>query len=679
MKIRQEPPKPPSPKRTVNVISGGEDVKGISYTAANKISKVTITQGKQVRHVLEEDNITFNDADSDGVLTPHNNALVISLIIHDTNVKRVLIDLGEVTLTTFAEGVVKDTKFQVVDIEMAYNMILRRPCIHEMDAVPSTLHQVIKLPSPWGIFQIRGDQHTARAINYVADTSTRNEGIPPEVMTYKLNKDPSYPPVKQKKRKQGTFKNQVIQEEVQKLLKIGFIRELNPEKCAFGIASGKVLSFLVSNQGIEVNPAQIKAIEEIPDIISNKKEVQRLIGRIAALGRFISKSSEKCFKFFSTLKKQDHFEWNEECQQALRNLKGLELAQELGINQIIIKSESQLVVNQMLGTYEARMQQYLKKYGTVPDDKKKAHALRKKAAQYCLKQDNLYHKMFGGPLARCLGPSQMEYVMKEIHEGHCGNHTGGRPLVRTLIRSGYYWPKMEKEAESFVTKCDKCQRYGAFKQVRENEVKNFLWRNIISQFGVPKEIVCDNDPQFIGEQITEFFQSWKIKRITSTPYYPEGNGQAESTNKVIVNNLKKRLEESKVYGAEALIPVEIGEPSTRFTLASQESNDEEMRVNLDLLEGRREDAFIRMTTQKKVIERYYNRKAHLRFLKVGDFMLKKVFQSTKAANAGKLSPTREEPYRVRDIAGKRAYELDTMDGKILPSHWNVVHLKRYYF
>ncbi|XP_070006494.1 uncharacterized protein [Nicotiana sylvestris] len=71
-------------------------------------------------------------------------------------------------------------------------------------------------------------------------------------------------------------------------------------------------------------------------------------------------------------------------------------------------------------------------YGTVPEDKKKAHALRKKAAPYCLKQGNLYRKMFGGPLARCLGPSQTEYVMREIYEGHCGNHTGGRSL-------GIFW------------------------------------------------------------------------------------------------------------------------------------------------------------------------------------------------------------------------------------------------
>ncbi|XP_070009515.1 uncharacterized protein [Nicotiana sylvestris] len=56
-----------------------------------------------------------------------------------------------------------------------------------------------------------------------------------------------------------------------------------------------------------------------------------------------------------------------------------------------------------------------------------------------------------------------------------------------------------------------------------------------------------------------------------------------------------------------------------------------------------------------------------------------VFQSARAANSGKLSPMWEGLYRVCDIAGKGAYDLETMDGKILPSHWNVVHLKRYYF
>nr|XP_016482621.1 PREDICTED: uncharacterized protein LOC107803420 [Nicotiana tabacum] len=94
MKNRQEPPKPPSPKRTVNVIIGGEEINGVTYTAAKKVSKITVTHGKRVRCVLEEESITFDDAGANGELTPHNDALVISLLVHDTNVKQVLIDPG---------------------------------------------------------------------------------------------------------------------------------------------------------------------------------------------------------------------------------------------------------------------------------------------------------------------------------------------------------------------------------------------------------------------------------------------------------------------------------------------------------------------------------------------------------------------------------------------------------
>ncbi|XP_070046201.1 uncharacterized protein [Nicotiana tomentosiformis] len=120
---------------------------------------------------------------------------------------------------------------------------------------------------------------------------------------------------------------------------------------------------------------------------------------------------------------------------------------------------------------------------------------------------------------------------------------------------------------------------------------------------------------------------------------------------------------SLVYDSEALILVEIEEPSMRFTLAMEESNNKELRTNLNLLEQRREAALIRMAAQNQIIERYYNRKAHLRYFKIGDLVLKKVLQSTKTTGAGKLNPNLEGPYKVRGIAGNSAYELETMDDK----------------
>nr|XP_009611690.1 uncharacterized protein LOC104105147 [Nicotiana tomentosiformis] len=97
--------------------------------------------------------------------------------------------------------------------------------------------------------------------------------------------------------------------------------KLNPEKCAFGVTSGKFLGFLVSQRGIEVNPNQIKAIEGIPEHLTTKKQVQRLTGHIAALSRFISQSSDICHTFFGILRKENGLQWTAECAQALKELK----------------------------------------------------------------------------------------------------------------------------------------------------------------------------------------------------------------------------------------------------------------------------------------------------------------------------------------------------------------------
>ncbi|KAD2805369.1 hypothetical protein E3N88_38746 [Mikania micrantha] len=196
--------------------------------------------------------------------------------------------------------------------------------------------------------------------------------------------------------------------------------------------------------------------------------------------------------------------------------------------------------------------------------------------------------------------------MKDIHEGDCGNHTGGRALLMKILRIGYFWPTMRKDVMSYSQRCDACQRHcnilhqpgetlylmvsswpfmkrgmdivgklpkalggkvftlsmndyflkwieaEAFVQVREKEVISFIKRNILTRFGIPAEITCDNGSQFIGNRTTNFCEAWGIKMITSTPVDPQANGQAKSSNKIIINNLKKKLESKKGKWAEEL-------------------------------------------------------------------------------------------------------------------------------
>ncbi|XP_077246044.1 uncharacterized protein LOC143885887 [Tasmannia lanceolata] len=96
--------------------------------------------------------------------------------------------------------------------------------------------------------------------------------------------------------------------------------KLNPAKCAFGVTSGKFLGFMVSQRGIEANPEKIQAILDM-EPPTTAVEVQRLAGRITALGRFMPKSAEKCQPFFKQLKNIREFEWTPACQEAFDSLK----------------------------------------------------------------------------------------------------------------------------------------------------------------------------------------------------------------------------------------------------------------------------------------------------------------------------------------------------------------------
>jgi hypothetical protein len=96
--------------------------------------------------------------------------------------------------------------------------------------------------------------------------------------------------------------------------------KLNPNKCVFGVPSGKLLGFIISHRGIEANPEKISAITNMK-APTRIKDVQKLTGCMAALNRFISKLGERGLPFFKLLKHQEKFVWTPEADQALAQLK----------------------------------------------------------------------------------------------------------------------------------------------------------------------------------------------------------------------------------------------------------------------------------------------------------------------------------------------------------------------
>ena len=69
----------------------------------------------------------------------------------------------------------------------------------------------------------------------------------------------------------------------------------------------------------------------------------------------------------------------------------------------------------------------------------------------------LHKKGFSQPYLRCLAPDEENYVLREVHEGACGNHSGARALVHKVVRAGYYWPTIQVDAKAFIKVCDQCQ------------------------------------------------------------------------------------------------------------------------------------------------------------------------------------------------------------------------------
>ncbi|XP_024009949.1 uncharacterized protein LOC112085152 [Eutrema salsugineum] len=569
----------PKARKRVNMIMGAIEACSYSVRAIKEYRRQAASAPKAPQDPPKGTPLVFTEADTIGLHKPHNDALVVELLLDGVEVSRILVDTGSSVNIIFKEaldqlelasdriepfiepltgfdgercmtvgmvnipinlgGVAKIIQFLILDKPAIYNAILGTPWLHAMKAVASTYHQCLKFPTPDGVYTLRGNQAVARScyINecrlhsanqacvvssfgptdklVVQQTKPKKEsivqvcidelrlerqvgigaeldpnireplvhilkqhsstfawsvedmpGIDPQIACHELNIDPTYKPIKQKRRKLGPEKAQAVNDEVERLLKAGSITEVkypdwlaNPmvvknkngkwricaditdlnkacpedsfplphidrlveatagnellsfmdafsgynqilmhpqdrEKTSFitdrGIYCYKVMPFglknagatyqrlinrmfasqlvrtmevyiddmlvksliasdhvghlrtcfdildqygmklnptklwflgyIVTRQGIEANSKQIAAILELPSP-TTKREVQRLTGRIAALNRFISRSTDKFLPFYQLLRGNKHLEWNEKCEEAFAELK----------------------------------------------------------------------------------------------------------------------------------------------------------------------------------------------------------------------------------------------------------------------------------------------------------------------------------------------------------------------
>nr|GEU52146.1 hypothetical protein [Tanacetum cinerariifolium] len=484
--------------------------------------------------------------------------------------------------------------------------------------------------------------------------------------------------------------------------------KLNPKKCTFGAVEGMFLGYMITPEGIKPCPDKTEAVLQLLSPRTIKK-VKSLNGKLASLNRFLSKSAEKspqeasetlitdgssCVDgsgtgliltspegtdFTYALRFQFAASNNEAEYEAL--IAGLRIAAQIGVQNVYVSVDSKLVANQVLGAYVTKEENMIKYLGkvkilictliqialgrntqrkihtreggdnrgrgrwtnvddtnnriferrTLPGDRNEARKLRIKARQYELLEGVLYRSMHAGP----------------------------RSVVAKAIRLGYYWPTMHQDAQDMI-----------------------------------REIVSDNGKQFSDNSFKDWCEKLNITQRFPSVKHPQSNGLVERANQSLREGIKARLGEgnknwveglphvlwahrtmiksshgdtpfSLTYGTEAIIPAEIGMPTYRTTVVDVIYNDEELRLNLDLLEERYERAAIREAKSKLKMTKYYNARVRGVTFRPGDF----VYRSNNASHAvdrGKLGPKWEGPYEVTEAFGDGAYKLRSANGTILP-------------
>ncbi|XP_030930749.1 uncharacterized protein LOC115956546 [Quercus lobata] len=276
-------------------------------------------------------------------------------------------------------------------------------------------------------------------------------------------------------------------------------------------------------------------------------------------------------------------------------------------------------------------------------DEEAARKLKVQAARFVLIKDVLYKRGFSRPYLRCLGAEEADYIMREVHEGICGNHSGLRSLVHNLVRTGYYWPTMQKDAEAYVKSCDKCQKFSNIIRQPAEELTLMTASWPFAQWGLdimgpfPTAV---RQLKFLVVGI-DYFTKWVEAESLAT--ITEKNIQSfvwRTTPRTPTGETPFRL----TYGSEAVIPAEVGLTSYRVHNHDENKNDEAIRLQLDLVDEIRSAAEQRLARYQDHMAKYYNSRVRHRDFQVGDLVVRKVMGTARDPTQGKLGPNWEGPY-----------------------------------
>ncbi|XP_019167861.1 PREDICTED: uncharacterized protein LOC109163566 [Ipomoea nil] len=401
--------------------------------------------------------------------------------------------------------------------------------------------------------------------------------------------------------------------------------------------------------------------------------------------------------------------------------------------------------------------------GKLPEDPRKRVDIRRRAPRFIYYKETLYRRSFEGVFLRCLGEEEALQAMQEAHSGVCGAHQSGPKLHFHIKRMGYYWHAMVKDCIDYARRCQACQYHANFihqppeplhptvaswpfdawgldvvgpitpkssaghayilaatdyfskwaeavalKEVKKENVADFLRIHIVYRFGISRYILTDNGKPFDNKLMDKICKLFDFKQRNSSAYYAAANGLAEAFNKTLCNLLKKVVSKSKrdwhdrmeealwayrttyrtptqstpyslVYGVEAVWPLERQIPSLRLAIQEGLTDEENAKLRLaelEALDEKRLQAQQSLECYQARMSRAFNKRVRTRSFQIGDKVLavrRPIIVTRKTGH--KFTSRWDGPYVILEVYTGGAYKLISEDGlKIGPTNGRFLKL-----
>ncbi|XP_074314330.1 uncharacterized protein LOC141649542 [Silene latifolia] len=489
---------------------------------------------------------------------------------------------------------------------------------------------------------------------------------------------------------------------------------------------------MVTQRWIEASTEQIKTILQL-ESPQEPKDVQRLTGRVAALNRFISRSSDRCRLFYDVLRKSQRFEWTEEHEKAFQELKRYlstppllskpEPGEPLFLYLLVTKASDRCKISTRAGRITKTQRYYINK-SLLPAETRytsleklvlalvtASHKLRPYFESHTISVITNY------PLKTIMRKPELSRRMAKwsVHLSEYDLKFEPRTAIKSQALADFvsdFCPSLQTQAEQDIL---------SLEEYKGEQVLELHVDGASNAKGAGVGLVCSDsklivnhvndcyearDPRMmayldIAKELKIRFATFNIKQILR-----DQNAEADALATLgatlkagtistipIVHvlepaTLKSQIEAkmvatgqtpfSLVFGAEAVISSDVRVPTHRYGCIAEDRNQVEMASSLDMIDELRTSAQIRMAYYRQTVARSYNKNAKLRTLQVGDLVLRKVLQNIKNQQAGKFAYNWEGPYQVESTVGNGAYRLMTMEGQMIPRSWNITHLKKYF-